>query len=128
MAVTERERMRLDTDGLAFRRQRVTSSDARRFPPPAETDVADAHGQRREKSMQDRHRQDPMLFLVPVAGEGRSVEDLGEEAVAAVLRAAEEGLSALSGSDSPKLRFLRSVAASASTLLPESPVRQVRLG
>jgi hypothetical protein len=63
--------------------------------------------------MEGSHRQDPMLFLVPVAGEGASVEDLEREALEAVLRAAEAGATSLSGSGS--------VQATAENLLAASP-------
>lgn len=61
--------------------------------------------------MHDRHRQDPMLFLVSIAGEGKSVRELDEECRAALLAVAEEHLAALAGSRSRWLPFLAVIAA-----------------
>lgn len=83
-----------------------------------------AHGQRSRGKWMDAHRQGPLLRLVSLEGEGRSVGDLEEEALSTVLRAAEEGLSSLSGSGSSRLRFLRSVQSGAEGLLAESPASQ----
>jgi hypothetical protein len=66
--------------------------------------------------------------LVAIDGERMSVSDLEEEALSAVLRAAEEGLTSLAGSDSLQIRFLGTVQASAGALLAVSTVPQSLLG
>lgn len=53
-----------------------------------------------------RHRQQPLVSLVPVPGEGRSVSDLDEECRAALLAVAERQSAALAGSTSQWLPFL----------------------
>lgn len=78
--------------------------------------------------MQDHQQQHPILSLVPIAGEGMSVEDLEIEGLAALMRVAEEAVTSLSGTDSPKLRFFRSVQASSASLLGESGPRRVLHG
>jgi hypothetical protein len=66
--------------------------------------------------------------LVAIDGQGMSVQELEEEALAAVLRAAEEGITSLAGSGSIQIRFLRTVQASAVGLLAVSTVPQSLLG
>lgn len=79
--------------------------------------------------MQDAsHRQDPILSLVPIRGEGKSVEELEREALVAILRDAEEGLTSLSGSGSTRLRFLQSVQSGAASLLADSPTSRALPG
>lgn len=112
-----------------LRRRLAVKSSARRVPPPADLDTeSSTRADVQEQSMQGSHRQGPLLKLVAVEGDARSVEDLEREALAAVLRAAEEGLTSLSGSGSPKLRFLASVQASASVLLGASELSQALHG
>lgn len=89
------------------------------------TDGSSAHGQPLGEMM---HRQDPLLRLVAVEGDAKSVPDLEQEAVEAVLRVAEKGLTSLSGSGSPKLRYLASVQAGAMFLLAGSQASQSLLG
>lgn len=72
--------------------------------------------------------QHPMLFLVALEGEARGVEDLEREGLQRVLRAAEDAATSLSGSDSPKLRFLQSVRESAASLLGASELPQALHG
>lgn len=92
------------------------------------TDGTDIHGQRRESRMQDgSHRQDPMLFLVPIEGDGQSVEDLEREALEELRAVAEKHLSRLHGSGSPWARYLASVQANATDLRSEPPQPHVRL-
>lgn len=74
------------------------------------------------------HRQYPIVRLVAVEGEGQPVRDLEQEALEDVLRAAEEALTSLSGSGSPKIRFLRSVQSGATSLLAASPASQYLRG
>src|ERR1044072_2189486 len=96
----------------------AVNSGTRREPPAADRDAVIAHGQRRERRMQDRrHRQAPILGLVALDGEGRSTDELAEKVLAYVLRAAEAGLTSLAGSGHPRIAFLRSVQASAESLL-----------
>lgn len=71
--------------------------------------------------MHGNHRQDPLLRLVALEGGAKAVDELETEALAAVLRAAEEGLTSLSGSGSAKLRFLLAVQGAAVSLLAASP-------
>ena len=61
--------------------------------------------------MQESHRQQPMLFLVPVEGEGKSVQELDEECRRDLLAVAERHLKALSGSSSRWLPFLSVIAS-----------------
>jgi hypothetical protein len=76
--------------------------------------------------MQDRsHRQDPMLFLVPVEGEGKSVDELSEECRADLHDVAEKHLAALSGSRSHWLPFLRVIAAEAASVDETVPLTRV---
>ena len=51
-------------------------------------------------------RQQPMLFLVPIEGEGKSVEDLEGEAASDLLEVARRHLASLAGSTSRWLPFL----------------------
>lgn len=76
--------------------------------------------------MDRSHRQDPMLFLVPVAGEGMSVEELEREALEELRAVAEKHLSRLSGSDSPWLRYLISVRSAADVSSAEPRIGLVR--
>lgn len=77
--------------------------------------------------MQDQaHHQQPMLFLVPVSGEAKAVEELEEEVLADIAAAAERGLKSLAGSSSPCLRFLRVVLEQAD-LAASSAASRVRL-
>jgi hypothetical protein len=78
--------------------------------------------------MQDNTHQAPVLRLVPVQGDGYSVSDLEREALTEVLRAAEDGLSSLSGSGSTRQQFLRSVQSGATSLLAVSSASQLLLG
>jgi hypothetical protein len=66
--------------------------------------------------------------LVVIDGQGMSVPTLEEEAVLAVFRAAEAGLTSLAGADSVRLPFLRAVRDSAASLLPAMPVSQAQFG
>lgn len=78
--------------------------------------------------MQDRsHRQQPILGLVPLPGEGRSVAELEREALDELREVAEKHLSLLSGSDSPWLRYLASVQSNASALQAVPRLPHVRL-
>jgi len=54
----------------------------------------------------DSHRQQPMLFLVPIDGEAKPLEQLDEECRADLLAVAERHQAALSGSTSLWLPFL----------------------
>lgn len=72
------------------------------------------------------HRQQPMLFLVPVEGEGKSVEDLEVEALTELAALAEKHLSRLSGSGSPWLRYLASVRSVADGLSDAPRIELVR--
>jgi hypothetical protein len=61
--------------------------------------------------MQHRsRRQDPMLFPVPIRGEGKPVPELEEECRAELFEVAARHLTALAGSTSPWLRFLAVIA------------------
>lgn len=64
--------------------------------------------------MQDRSHQPPILGLVPVEGEGKSVDELDEECRAELLAVARRHLGALAGSTSLWLPFLAVIAAEAS--------------
>lgn len=74
--------------------------------------------------MQD-HTQHPMLFLVPVEGEGKTVEDLEVECRADLLATAQHHLRALSGSTSRWLPFLNVIAEECAPAATGASVRAV---
>lgn len=76
--------------------------------------------------MDRSHRQDPMLFLVPVNGQSQSVEELEQSALDELAAVAEKHLSRLSGSSSPCLRFLATVREQAD-LASETVASPLRL-
>lgn len=69
-------------------------------------------------------RQQPMLFLVPLAGGEQSVEELEEAALGELREVAERHLSRLAGSASPWLGLLAAVARSAA---PSSDEHRLQL-
>lgn len=77
--------------------------------------------------MKERHRQAPILGLVPIDGEGQPVDDLEREALEELRAVAEKHLSRLNGSGSPWLRYLASVRANAALLEREPRLPHVHL-
>lgn len=75
--------------------------------------------------MRQDHRQDPILFLVPIQGEGKSVEELETEAVEELRELAERQLSRLPASSSWHRAFQRMHSASLLSL-ERHPLRLVQ--
>lgn len=90
------------------------------------TDGKVAHGQQRETQMQDgNHRQSPILGLVALDGEGKSVEELDDECREAFLEVAERQLDALAGSRSRWRAFAALIAEECAPHETASRVRAV---
>lgn len=70
--------------------------------------------------------QRPLLNLVAVDGEGKSVDELVQDALGELAAVATKHLSHLAGSGDPALRYLASVQANATALSGQSPARRVR--
>lgn len=109
-----------------FRRAADVESLTRHAPPAADRDRKVAHGQQRETQMQDgNHRQSPILGLVALDGEGKSVEELDDECREAFLEVAERQLDALAGSRSRWRAFAALIAEECAPHETASRVRAV---
>jgi hypothetical protein len=116
--LTEQDHIRLETDGLAFRRDDCA----------ARLRVAGVVAEEHAPDGTDRdHRQSPVLGLTAVAGDAMAVEDLECDALDELRDVAEKHLSRLNGSGSPLLRYLASVQSNATGLRCASPPLHVRL-
>ena len=115
-------RERVESDGLAFRRFRhmeAVDFPARRFPPPAEADAADEHGQPTGAVM--RHQQHPLLSVV-ISPEPQNDSDAEREALEELQAVLDRHLSRLPASSEWRPAFVK-MSLAASRSLERQPLR-----